>query len=53
MGCKQDFLECNGMCSNGNKPCEGERCNLWDGDFSGCCDERNPEYAEYMNERYG
>jgi hypothetical protein len=52
MACRQNFLECNGMCSNGNKPCEMEACNLWDNDYSGCHDYRNEDYADYMEEYY-
>ncbi len=51
MGCKQGFLECNGMCNNGNKPCEVEACNLWDNDFSDYHDYRNEDYADFMDEQ--
>ena len=52
MGCKMDFLTCNGSCENGNKPCEMTRCELWDNDSSECHDRNNDDYDEYINEHY-
>ena len=51
MACKQGFLEGNGMCNNGNKPCEMGKCSLWDDDYSDCHDHRNSDYEDYMDEQ--
>ncbi len=52
MGCRQGFLASNGMCENGNRPCEMQKCNLWDNDNSDGSDYQNPDYADYMDENY-
>ena len=52
MGCKMDFLASNGTCRNGDKPCEMSRCDLWDGDFSDSHDDRNDDYAKFIDDNY-